>query len=152
MRSEDPAITVPIPPRTQLDPQVEKFVRAMDADAGQFGRRETVSIAEARHIAETVRKRWVAGGPKMAREGRTIMHEHMSHVLARRMADRLSTSGPGISTGLPCDLIARHVASTFVLVLNWGVGNAEGLTPAEVDARFRALVVPALASMVRQRG
>lgn len=67
MRSEDPAITVPIPPRTRLDPQVEKFVRAMDADAGQFGRRETVSIAEARHIAETVRKRWVAGGPEMAR-------------------------------------------------------------------------------------
>uniref|UniRef100_UPI000D392B33 alpha/beta hydrolase fold domain-containing protein n=1 Tax=unclassified Variovorax TaxID=663243 RepID=UPI000D392B33 len=67
MSFEDPAISVPLPARSPLDPQVAQFVRAMDADAGRFGRRETLSIAQARDIAETVRKRWVAGGPEMAR-------------------------------------------------------------------------------------
>ncbi|MES2533933.1 MAG: alpha/beta hydrolase fold domain-containing protein [Pseudomonadota bacterium] len=65
MRFEDPAISVPIPIRSKLDPQIEQFVRAMEVDSSRFGRRETLSIAEAREVAEAVRKRWVAGGPTM---------------------------------------------------------------------------------------
>jgi acetyl esterase len=91
MRSADPAISVPIPTRSKLDPQVEEFVRAMDADASRFGRRETVSIAEARDIAETVRRRWVEGGPVMAnsiehtvptRHGEVLIRAHYPQVRA----------------------------------------------------------------------
>ncbi|MDM0122419.1 alpha/beta hydrolase fold domain-containing protein [Variovorax arabinosiphilus] len=91
MRSADPAISVPIPTRSKLDPQVEQFVRAMDADASRFGRRETVSIAEARDIAETVRRRWVEGGPVMAnsvehtvptRHGEVLIRAHYPQVRA----------------------------------------------------------------------
>jgi acetyl esterase len=89
MRSADPAISVPIPTRSKLDQQVEQFVRAMDADASRFGRRETVSIAEARDIAETVRRRWVEGGPVMAnsvehtvptRHGEVLIRAHYPQV------------------------------------------------------------------------
>jgi hypothetical protein len=48
---------------------------------------------------------------------------------------------------MPTHLLAQHVASTFVLVLDWWVESDAPLTPAEVDARFRALVVPALAAL-----
>jgi hypothetical protein len=48
---------------------------------------------------------------------------------------------------MPTQLLARHVASTFVLVLNWWVESDAPLTPEEVDSRFRALVVPALKAL-----
>jgi len=50
-----------------LDPQVQVFVQRMAADAAKFPRRDTVSIAEGREIAEKVRAPWAAGGPAMAR-------------------------------------------------------------------------------------
>lgn len=50
-----------------LDPQVALFVQRMAADASKFPRRDTVSIAEGRDIAEKVRAPWAAGGPLMAR-------------------------------------------------------------------------------------
>ncbi|QHI96843.1 alpha/beta hydrolase fold domain-containing protein [Xylophilus rhododendri] len=50
-----------------MDPQIREFVRRMSADASQYPRRDTVSIAEGRDIAEKVRAPWAAGGPAMAR-------------------------------------------------------------------------------------
>jgi acetyl esterase len=50
-----------------LDPQVQLFVQRMSADASKYPRRDTVSIAEGRDIAEKVRAPWAAGGPVMAR-------------------------------------------------------------------------------------
>lgn len=52
--------------RPPLDPQIAEFVARMNADAARHPRRDTVSIAEARRIAEEVRAPWVAGGPRMA--------------------------------------------------------------------------------------
>ena len=49
-----------------VDPQVQIFVDRMAADAAAFPRRDTVSIAEGRDIAEKVRAPWAAGGPVMA--------------------------------------------------------------------------------------
>ena len=37
---------------------------------------------------------------------------------------------------IPTDLVARHVASTFVLVLDWWIEYDAALTPTEVDMRF----------------
>src|SRR5262249_49917144 len=61
-----------------------------------------------------------AAGPKMRSEGRIIMHEHMERVLTALIADELARiPARGSNTRIPSDLIARHVASTFVIVLNW---------------------------------
>jgi AcrR family transcriptional regulator len=86
-----------------------------------------------------------AAGPRMKREGRAIMHKHMQDVLTSLIADDLGLTLPGKSKmEMPTGLIARHVASTFVLVLDWWVDNDVALNPAQVDARFRALVIPIL--------
>ena len=66
MSFEDPAVSVPIPPRSALDPQVAEFVRAMAEDSAAFAPRETLPIAQGRINAEKVRARWAAGGPEMA--------------------------------------------------------------------------------------
>jgi hypothetical protein len=66
-------------------------------------------------------------------------------MLTNLIADELSTARRGQSASqLPTDLLASHVAATFVLVLNWWFDTDARLTPMEVDARFRALVLPIL--------
>jgi AcrR family transcriptional regulator len=86
-----------------------------------------------------------AGGPKMKREGRVIMHERMQGVLTSLISEELATMVPGGSkVQIPTDLIARHIASTFVLVLNWWVESNSGLKATDVDACFRELVLPTL--------
>ena len=87
-------------------------------------------------------------GPRMTREGRVVMHQRMQHALTTMIADELAKLPPRQPrTEMPAHLLAQHVASTFVLVLNWWVESDAPLTPAEVDARFRALVVPALTAL-----
>jgi AcrR family transcriptional regulator len=102
------------------------------------------SLPLLKHIDEHRR----AKGPRMTREGRVIMHEHMQDVLTSLIADELAIvilDRP--KAQIPTALAARHVASTFVLVLNWWVEDDEALSPAEVDARFRALVMPILTAL-----
>jgi AcrR family transcriptional regulator len=87
-------------------------------------------------------------GPWMTREGRVVMHQRMQHALAALVAEELAELGrQRAQTEMPTQLLARHVASTFVLVLNWWVESDAPLTPEEVDSRFRALVVPALKAL-----
>jgi hypothetical protein len=82
----------------------------------------------------------------MKREGRVIMHEHMQHVLTAAIADELTQIAPRKPKAqIPTELIARHVASTFVLVLNWWVDSDSPLAPTDINAYFRELVLPILA-------
>jgi acetyl esterase len=66
-----------------LDPQVQLFVQRMGADATKFPRRDTVSIAEGREIAEQVRAPWTAGGPVMERTTEQTVPTRHGEVLIR---------------------------------------------------------------------
>ncbi len=85
----------------------------------------------------------------MIREGRLVMHAHLQELLAQVIAEDVEASMRGRQSArqMPADLVARHVASTFVLVLNWWTESKAPLTPAEVDARFRAFVLPTLTTL-----
>jgi acetyl esterase len=66
-----------------LDPQVQLFVQRMAADASKYPRRDTVSIAEGRDIAEKVRAPWAAGGPAMERTTEQMVPTRHGEVLIR---------------------------------------------------------------------
>jgi AcrR family transcriptional regulator len=84
-------------------------------------------------------------GAAMPREGRVVMHARLQTVLTNLISDDLAALfGRQPTPVIPADLIARHIAATFVLVLNWWVETDVRLTAAEVDAWFRALVLPVL--------
>ena len=85
------------------------------------------------------------GSATMKRNGRLAMHAHLRHVLTDWIAEAIAAGCHEPAPRVPTDLLANHVAATFVLVLNWWVDNEPRLAPAEVDARFRALVLPVLA-------
>ena len=101
------------------------------------------SLPLLQHIDEHRR----AAGPRMRREGRVIMHERLEAVLTSVIADELATTRRTSQAKTPMDLVARYVASTFVLVLNRWVESDTAWTPTETDALFRALVIPTLNSL-----
>ena len=85
----------------------------------------------------------------MTPTSRLVMHERLQRVLADVIVEDIQAARPGAqATGrIPAELAARHVASTFVLVLNWCTECEPTLTPRQVDARFRQLVLPVLANL-----
>jgi AcrR family transcriptional regulator len=86
-------------------------------------------------------------GARMGSRGRTVLHQHLQQVVAELVADALKRDRMREDFGrnLPPELLAQHVAATFVLVLNWWVESGSELTAVEMDERFRALVHPAVA-------
>src|SRR5438093_2312257 len=53
--------------KTELDPNIQRFMTEMTAAWARHGDLSAVSHAEARRIAEEVRAPWTQGGPQMAR-------------------------------------------------------------------------------------
>ena len=84
-------------------------------------------------------------GATMSAEARAAIHHQLERVIAAQItADLRGGCGAGRAPALPPDLLARHIASTFGLVLRWWLEGDAPLAPRDVDARFRALVAPAL--------
>ena len=86
------------------------------------------------------------GTPPFDAERSAVVHEHLRRVLEARFADELRAERRRSAARrgeLPAELLAQHVASTFVLALAWWVEHPS-LSARDVDAHFRALVEPAL--------
>jgi AcrR family transcriptional regulator len=78
---------------------------------------------------------------------RAVLHEHLQDVLVKLIDDDVEQylCGRRKTTGqMPPNVLAKYVASTFVLVLNWWVETDSSLSPNEVNDLFRALVLPTL--------
>lgn len=84
---------------------------------------------------------------KLGERGRAILHDHLRRVLSEWIVQTLDadqqTSRSRRSNVAP-QLLAQHIASTFVLVLHWWLDRAGNPSPAEADKLFRALVMPVL--------
>jgi AcrR family transcriptional regulator len=81
---------------------------------------------------------------RMGASGRSVIHGHLEQAIAQLVAAELERE-PRPANGsrrVPADLLARHVAATFVLVLNWWVDTESALSAAEIDDHFRMMVAP----------
>ncbi len=100
-------------------------------------------------IFEHIDRERRAGRLWIGSRGRAILHEHLRKLLVELISGHLKSSlsaRRNTRVQIPADLLVQHVASTFVLVLNWWVERRGTLTPAQVDALFRALILPSLAA------
>ena len=81
--------------------------------------------------------------------GRIILHDQLQRVLAELISGQMKSElqawrkDPG---PVPTDLLVQHIASTFILVLNWWIERKDALAPKQVDELFRALVFPILSA------
>ena len=78
------------------------------------------------------------------------LHERLEQVLGELIADDLRRlSGPAVpARAMPLDLLARHVAATFVRVLDWWAACESPPSAREANDVFRALVLPAVCGAV----
>lgn len=86
-------------------------------------------------------------GAHMPHGSRIVFHERLQTILADSIANDLKATRRAAMKSVPADLLGRHIASTFVLVLNWWLECEPSMTPAQADARFRRLVLPLLADV-----
>jgi AcrR family transcriptional regulator len=101
-------------------------------------------------LFEHIERQRGAGAPVDAQR-HAVVHEHVERMLVEIIADDLRRAGQRhreSGRGVPCELLAKHVASTFVLVLNWWVESEELLPARTVDEQFRALVLPSLTELL----
>jgi AcrR family transcriptional regulator len=100
-------------------------------------------------LLEHIERHWAGDRPPVSPQGQAVVHDRLERLLAERIAGDLEqASRPHGESGrsVPYDLLARHVASTFVVVLNWWLGSEEPLPARKVNELFRSLVRPGLAS------
>jgi AcrR family transcriptional regulator len=84
----------------------------------------------------------------MGAESSRVMHEHLERTVAEHVEAELRAALPvDRAGGPPLDLVARRVATTFVLVLNWWLEGDGAGTPGKADRAFRRLVEPPLAQL-----
>lgn len=102
-------------------------------------------------VFEHIHRHRQEGAVGMGTRGRAIVHEHLQRVLAELIADDVGKLVDGRHSGadqIPPALLARYLASTFVLVLNWWVESQGTLRPKEADSLFRALTLPTLLASI----
>jgi AcrR family transcriptional regulator len=89
------------------------------------------------------------GGAGMGVQGRVVIHEHLRRVLVELIIDDdvMRRSRRKKTPGVPPVVLARYIASSFILVLNWWIESRSPLAADEVNAVFRALVLPTLATV-----
>ena len=79
-----------------------------------------------------------------------VVHDRLEQELAaivRRELERPAVRGGRgrrAVPDVPADLLARYVASTFVVVLDWWMGSDAPVAASEANGIFRGLVMPAL--------
>jgi len=85
---------------------------------------------------------------KLGDRGRAILHQHLRRVISEWIVQSLDNGGlqhrKRRRSPIEPELLARHIASTFVLVLHWWLDRGDTAPAAEADGLFRALVMPLL--------
>ena len=102
-------------------------------------------------LFEHIERQRGAGDAPVDVQRHAVVHEHVERVLVELIADDLRRVGQrerASGERVPCDLLAQHIASTFVLVLNWWVESGGPLGATKADELFRALSLPALSELL----
>lgn len=87
--------------------------------------------------------------PWVATKRHERVHERLHDALAAWVSSELAAGSPRVADRDDDaedrrELLARHVAATFIVVLNWWMAQGVSMSAATANDRFRALIVPAL--------
>lgn len=102
-------------------------------------------------ILQHIERARVTTASAMGVRRQDVVHEHLQRMLVELIVHDLRGTGHRRherAQVVPSELLARHMASTFVLVLNWWVESGNDLSAREVNERFRALILPTLSHIL----
>jgi AcrR family transcriptional regulator len=102
-------------------------------------------------IFEHIERYRRAGDAWVDARRQAVVHGHIGRVLVELVGDDLRRFGARHQRNVPevpRDLLAQHVASTFLLVLNWWAEREEPLPARQANDIFRALILPAVTEVL----
>jgi AcrR family transcriptional regulator len=102
-------------------------------------------------LFEHIERQRRASDSSVDTQGKAVVHAHLERMLAELVAEDLKEvrrRQEGTVHDVPADLLARYVASTFILVLNWWVETKDPITSSKVNDMFRALVLRSVTESV----
>jgi AcrR family transcriptional regulator len=104
-------------------------------------------VAFSRPLFEHIEQHRRSARSSLGDRGRAILHERVRELLVEWIVADIDAH-PGRrarhAPRTPPELLARYVASTFVLVLHWWLDEPKSSSSGEADQLFRALVMPTL--------
>lgn len=120
-----------------------------DLSVGDGARADTAErmVAFSLRLLTHIHQHRRSGKMKLGERGRGILHEHLRRALSDWIVETIEGDLPthrSRRSPITPELLARHVASTFVLVLHWWMDDGVMRSPVEADKLFRALVMPVL--------
>ena len=90
--------------------------------------------------------------PTPGAQGRQALHEHLRQAITGLVADEITTAlryGRRAAGEASPELLARWIATTFVLTLDWWVESDSPLPARDAEGVFRGLIEPGLAETLR---
>lgn len=100
-------------------------------------------------LLQHVERHHATGGFKIGPKGRAVLHGRLQKVLVemiRAQIKKRSAPRRGTSSLIPAELLARHIASSFVLVLDWWVDSHPRINARDANNLFETLVLPTVAT------
>jgi hypothetical protein len=77
---------------------------------------------------------------------RRHLHSVLTEVVSREIENQLHLRKPAKSS-VSTELLTHFLVSTYISTLNWWISSKNPLTPTEINAAYRQLVLPCLASI-----
>lgn len=89
---------------------------------------------------------------RMTDEARAVVHGHLRDAVVELFEDELRHCPGSHAAGdrVPPELLARQIAATFIVVLDWWVERGIVSSAVDADGHFRALAQPAVAAWTGQ--
>jgi AcrR family transcriptional regulator len=121
------------------------LLRAAGVSAPRSSDAPQALLAFSLPLFEHIERHRDEAGKGLRHRGQTALHRHLERWLVEWMTQDPVCAKPHCRGAVTRELLARYLASNFVLVLEHWLGDTAPMPAAEADALFRALVEPTIA-------
>ena len=132
---------------------IHDILRSASLDAGQGATGSAERILRfSLPILDHIERHRAGGQVALAPEGQGAVHEQLSHAITNLIENEVTIAlhRQRRSVGRPsASLLARWIASTFVLVLDWWARSESPLPAREAARLFRRLIEPSLSEALK---
>jgi AcrR family transcriptional regulator len=128
-----------------LASSLRDLLRAAEVSAPRSSDAPQALLAFSLPLFEHIERHRDDAGKGLRHRGQTALHRHLERWLVEWMTQDPVSAKPHCRGAVTRELLARYLASNFVLVLEHWLGDTAPMPAAEADALFRALVEPTIA-------
>jgi AcrR family transcriptional regulator len=82
-------------------------------------------------------------------QGGKVILDHTQKYLTKFIRDHIAAQLPDRQKGLPVDILAHYIASSYLALLTWWLDHDLSYTAEQMDALYQKLVFPGIREMLK---